>query len=73
MIEVRGERCEDPDGELDEVVASDAHVHLEQMSADEWILIIQDAKEQVIVNISGPDGVSAFVFERTPNSSKNHG
>ena len=67
-IEVRGERCEEPDGELDEVVASDAHVHLEQMSADEWVLIIQDAKERVIINISGPDGVSAFVYERAPKS-----
>jgi len=69
-IEVRGERCEEPDGELDEVVASDAHVHLEQMSADEWVLIIQDAKERVIINIGSTitSGVSAFVFERTPNS-----
>jgi len=46
-----------PDGSLDEIVASGAAVHLEQMDHDEWCLIVNNVR----VFLCSRDGITATV------------
>lgn len=54
----------DEDGELDEVVAELAHVHLERMAENEWCLIITERERKIILNLGAKRAtVRVQVFE----------
>ena len=58
----------DDDGELDEVVAALAHVHLERMSDTEWTLIIASRGRKVIINLATKRApISGVIFEDGPD------
>lgn len=50
-VEVRYAQLQDGREELDEVVAHDAHVHLEKMHHTEFALIVETATERVCVHL----------------------
>lgn len=49
------------DGSLDEVVCSQAFVHLEQMSATHWWMVVERDGKQVTVNFSSRSKITARV------------
>ena len=64
-MEIRGEFVEDPNGDLDEVVAHNAIVHLERMANNAWSLIIEEPGEKVNITLHTERILNAFVYERT--------
>jgi hypothetical protein len=67
MIEVRN----DDRNLLDELVAVDAHVHLERMADHKWCLIVDDGDRRVMVSIGSPDRyrrvVNARIYANEPS------
>jgi len=53
------------DGSLDEIVAKNANVHLEQMSNNSWILLIDTGKKHIQVSLytKGRAAIHAFAEE----------
>lgn len=49
------------DGSLDEVVCSQAFVHLEQMSGTHWWMVVERDGKQVTVNFSSRSKITARV------------
>jgi hypothetical protein len=49
------------DGSLDEVVCSQAFVHLEQMSDNHWWMVVERDGKQVTVNFSSRSKITARV------------
>jgi hypothetical protein len=63
-VRISGDDVQNPTGDLDEIVATGADVHLERMSDQEWVLIVNEGKRQLIVNLTTKrERIGAFVFE----------
>jgi hypothetical protein len=71
MVEIRrnAEALRGPYGEVDEIVAENAFVHLEQLSEQGFYLIVQDGEHYVHVHIMSASGrakVECSVYEELP-------
>jgi hypothetical protein len=58
------------DGTLDEIVAGNAHVHLEQMADGHWWLLIRCGGQDMHVDLCAEGRISASYFQEMPPGSR---
>jgi hypothetical protein len=60
------------DGELDEIVAHDCYLHLEQMYANHWWLVVESGHKRVAVNLSAKENVVIAAHVEIEDSREPH-